>query len=82
MSFRPKKKKVRGQPRESNGSVLDLPLFHGDMVVMHGTEIHRCYEVSLTGVGPLSRRGLWTPTNNSIELSRTESAVLPSPVGI
>lgn len=50
MSFRPKAKKVKGKPKESNGSVLDLQLFHGDIVVMHGTEIHRCYEVGWTAL--------------------------------
>lgn len=47
MSFRPKIK-IKGKRKPTNGSVLDLQLFHGDIVVMHGTEIHRYYEVSLS----------------------------------
>lgn len=26
--------------------VLTFPLYHGDMLIMHGTKIHRYYEVS------------------------------------
>ncbi|CAI4210833.1 unnamed protein product [Parascedosporium putredinis] len=42
MSFRPK---LKGKDKKGNTSVLDLRLLHGDIVVMHGTDIHRCYEV-------------------------------------
>ena len=41
MSFRPKKKHVK-----NHKEVLSFPLYHGDMVVMHGAEIHKYYEVS------------------------------------
>ncbi|PKS09199.1 hypothetical protein jhhlp_003813 [Lomentospora prolificans] len=41
MSFRPK---LKGKDKKGNNSVLDLRLLHGDIVVMHGTDIHRCYE--------------------------------------
>ena len=51
MSFRPKKK---AKPKPTNGSELDLQLFHGDIVVMHGTEIHRCYEVRWTSISRLT----------------------------
>lgn len=46
---------MKGKSKESNGSKLDLHLFHGDIVVMHGTEIHRCYEVSLIGLAFFAR---------------------------
>ena len=28
------------------GNVLEFPLYHGDLLVMHGEAIHRYYEVS------------------------------------
>lgn len=56
MSFRPKKWSgmtdvvaeavyPKGDGKEY-GEVLAFPLYHGDMLVMHGTKIHRYYEVS------------------------------------
>lgn len=81
MSFRPKKKKEKGKAKPTNGSELDLQLFHGDIVVMHGTEIHRCYEVRST-VNILSRLQPWMLMNNSIESSLTESVVSLSRAGI
>jgi hypothetical protein len=58
MAFRPKKKsgmseavsaatrpKVEGR---EYSDVLAFPLYHGDLLVMNGTLIHRYYEVSLT----------------------------------
>lgn len=56
MKFRPKRRaeSFRGLPRHGETesdralfkSVLEVPLRHGDLVVMHGTAIHRLYEVS------------------------------------
>jgi alkylated DNA repair dioxygenase AlkB len=40
MSFRIKPKFGGGK------AVLAFSLFHGDMVVMHGSEIHKYYDVS------------------------------------
>jgi len=54
MTFRPKKKakiNTSHPPKIANGEyaeVLSVPLFHGDLVVMHGTGIHRLYDVRRT----------------------------------
>jgi len=52
MKFRPKKRAAdfHGLPRYGRDGglfqpVLEVPLRHGDMVVMHGTAIHSLYEV-------------------------------------
>lgn len=42
MSFRVKPKHHPTHPES-----LRFPIYHGDMVVMHGTEIHRLYEVGI-----------------------------------
>lgn len=51
MRFRPKRKTRLGQEgkgkRGEKPSVLSFVLNHGDMVIMHGTDIHREYEVSV-----------------------------------
>ncbi|KAL1884208.1 hypothetical protein VTK73DRAFT_5344 [Phialemonium thermophilum] len=50
MSFRPKRKaKIQTTygkkgPKGDFVEVLVLPLYHGDLVVMHGTRIHRLYD--------------------------------------
>lgn len=41
MAFRLKKKYDKNRPQ-----VLQFPICHGDIVVMHGAEIHKYYEVS------------------------------------
>lgn len=56
MAFRPKKSSglvgvvaEATRPKAAGkdyGDVLAFPLYHGDMLVMHGTLIHRYYEVS------------------------------------
>ena len=61
MRFRPKKKASIGQGsgyKSDNGNkkpALAFTLNHGDIVVMHGTAIHKYYEVcmnlALTGIG-------------------------------
>ena len=62
MRFRPKKKSsiggVRIGRKSDNGNkkpALAFTLNHGDIVVMHGTAIHKYYEVcmnlALTGIG-------------------------------
>ncbi len=43
MKFQPKKK--TSIPGEET-VVLEFPVYHGDMVIMHGRAIHRLYEVS------------------------------------
>jgi hypothetical protein len=57
MSFRPKKKSgiISSElPKHIGGSSLDygealiFPIYHGDLVVMHGTKIHRLYDVGST----------------------------------
>lgn len=48
MTFRIKKKYSRPE-REYNSvekELLRFPIYHGDMVVMHGTDIHQFYDVS------------------------------------
>jgi hypothetical protein len=56
MSFRPKKKsgmaavvseatRPKGTGKEYS-EVLSFPLYHGDVLVMHGTAIHGFYDVS------------------------------------
>lgn len=56
MAFRPKKKSgmnavvsEAARPKAAGKDfqdVLTFPLYHGDMLIMHGTKIHRYYEVS------------------------------------
>ncbi len=50
MRFRPKKNSTigRGSSKKSDGNkkeCISFTLNHGDMVVMHGTDIHKFYEV-------------------------------------
>lgn len=40
MAFRVKRKHGGG-----TAETLKFPIYHGDMVVMHGTDIHQYYEV-------------------------------------
>jgi alkylated DNA repair dioxygenase AlkB len=60
MKFRPKKKEAGFAgivPKDSKGlykTILEVPMKHGDMMVMHGSRIHGVFEVcslshSLTG---------------------------------
>jgi hypothetical protein len=55
MAFRPKSELDMGTlyknecQRKKGGDfpdVLAFPLYHGDLLVMHGTQIHEFYEVS------------------------------------
>lgn len=54
MKFRPKAKFPEFDPNAKVGKradgkyreVLEIPMTHGDMMVMHGTAIHTYYEVS------------------------------------
>lgn len=52
MSFRPKKKadvdtSMARKPTDGEYyEVLTVPVFHGDFVVMHGTDLHKLYDVS------------------------------------
>ncbi|SPO00159.1 uncharacterized protein DNG_03009 [Cephalotrichum gorgonifer] len=68
LSFRPKIK-AKGRTKRSNGSVLDMQLLHGDIVVMHGTEIHRCYEHRVIPHG--NRR--FALTSRHIDLSKLDT---------
>ena len=48
MEFRIKPKSCLNHKKSKDGvAVLQFPIQHGDMVIMHGTEIHRHYDVSL-----------------------------------
>lgn len=82
MSFRPKKNSgmdalLGAKLSETYKDVLTLPLEHGDIMVMHGTLIHRFYEVSLfyfTCTELTMNVGLKTDNCNSTWLSHTEDA--------
>ncbi|KAK3330470.1 hypothetical protein B0H66DRAFT_612078, partial [Apodospora peruviana] len=58
MKFRPKlmpSDHFQGMPKKSNGKayldVLEVPMKHGDMMVMHGRQIHRYYEHAIEPMG-------------------------------
>ncbi|KAK8024101.1 oxoglutarate iron-dependent oxygenase protein [Apiospora rasikravindrae] len=57
MRFRPKRKTQLGQEgkgkKGNKRSVLSFFLNHGDIVIMHGTDIHREYEHEVTPCGKL-----------------------------
>ncbi|KAK8099288.1 uncharacterized protein PG998_012529 [Apiospora kogelbergensis] len=57
MRFRPKRKSTLGQAGNAKSgdkpSVLSFVLKHGDIVIMHGTDIHRDYEHEVTPKGKL-----------------------------
>lgn len=62
MRFRPKRKTSLGQKgtgkNRDKPHVLSFDLNHGDIVIMHGTDIHREYEVSICCLNPVQ---LWPP---------------------
>lgn len=73
MSFRVKSRYIE---KTSSGDLpmgISLPLCHGDMVVMHGTDIHKFYEVSCTALEQLVQAN----PRRSIRLSQKAFAALP-----
>jgi alkylated DNA repair dioxygenase AlkB len=56
MYFRPKKGKEFAKVKKGAVEythVLDFPVHHGDLVIMHGTPIHEFYEVRQRALFPL-----------------------------
>lgn len=49
MLFRPKRDTMIGRKmnnkKNTRAPVLTFPLYHGDICIMHGTDIHKYYEV-------------------------------------
>lgn len=52
MRFRPKKKNAIGTPgnnaKGEKPAVVTIPLYHGDICIMHGVQLQKNYEVCTT----------------------------------
>jgi len=49
-------------PSDTKRNVLSFTINHGDMVIMHGTEIHRYYDVSIVRLCSLTIILTWSST--------------------
>jgi hypothetical protein len=75
MHFRPMgKSKIGKESKNSRGTkrdVLNIPLQHGDMIVMHGAQIQQLYEVSTCFSSFLIENGLLIRNSTRLRISGT-----------